>query len=397
MYIYNPANWESLDHIDEAKIAEIAKKTVASNPYVNPTQHFMKNTFGRLRTEEEIRAQPDFRFYPVKVQQQWLDFYKKNKFLNTISLEQRARWVKLREKMIKAIHDAGGKIMAGSDTPEFLFLYGFSMHRELEALSDAGLSNYDVLAAGTRNAHEYLGTIKDVGTIEKNKRADLILLDANPLDDISNTAKRAGVMVKGKWFTQAEMNKWLDESAPRIANGIIEKEKTTAVAIEKLGGKVEFNTAGEVIKVDLNNAKITDRDLKLLERFPELEWLDLRITPITDDGISRLRSLRKLKFLNLFRTELTDSGLAELKGLTGIETLLIGSTKVTDNGLKSLEGFTKLRKISLFRTGVSDAGIMHLEKLPALEVLLIGGSKISDEGSKAILKARPNIRFTEQT
>jgi imidazolonepropionase-like amidohydrolase len=230
MYIYNPANWESLDHIDEAKIAVVAKKTVASNPYVDPTQHFMKNTFGRLRTEEEIRAQPDFKFYPAKVQQQWLDFYKKNKFLNTISLEKRARWVKLREKMIKAIYDAGGKIMAGSDTTEFLFLYGFSMHRELQALKDAGLSNYAVLEAGTRNAHEYLGTIKHVGTIEKNKRADLILLDANPLDDIANTTKRAGVMLKGKWYPQAEMNKWLDEIAPRIANGLVEKEKTTAGA-----------------------------------------------------------------------------------------------------------------------------------------------------------------------
>src|SRR5918993_1174202 len=123
LYIYNPDNWKSFDYIDESKIPEVARKTVASNPYVNPTQHFMKNTFGVARSEESIRAQPDFKFYPAKVQQQWLEFYKKNKFLNTISLEQRARWVALRDKLIKAIYDAGGKIMAGSDTPEFLFFY----------------------------------------------------------------------------------------------------------------------------------------------------------------------------------------------------------------------------------------------------------------------------------
>ena len=119
LYIYNPENWKSFEYMDESKIPEIARKTVESNPFVNPTHHFMKNSFGRLRTEEEIRKQPDFRFYPAKVQQQWLDFYKKNRFINTVSLEQRARWVQLREKLIKAIHDAGGHIMTGSDTPEF--------------------------------------------------------------------------------------------------------------------------------------------------------------------------------------------------------------------------------------------------------------------------------------
>ena len=223
--IYNVDNWKALDYIDEAKIVEVARKTVASNPYVNPTQHFMKNTFGIPRSEESIRAQPDFKFYPAKVQEQWLNFYKRNRMLNTIPAEKRARWIEIRNKMIKAIHDAGGKIMAGSDTPEFLFLYGFSQHRELKALADAGLSNYAVLAAGTRNAHEFLGTIKNVGTIEKGKRADLLLLNADPLANISATENRAGVMLKGKWYPQNALNAWLDEIAPRIHGSHVEPKK----------------------------------------------------------------------------------------------------------------------------------------------------------------------------
>ena len=224
VYIYNPENWKSFDYIDESKIPEVARKTVASNPYVNPTQHFMKNSFGRLRTEDEIRNQPDFRFYPAKVQQQWLDFYKKNRFINTVPLEKRARWIKLRDQLIKAIYDAGGRIMTGSDTPEFLWLYGFGMHHELKALKDAGLSNYAVLEAATKNPSMFLGTIDKVGTIEKGKRADLILLNANPLDNISATENRAGVMLKGKWHRQQELNLWLDESAKAISTSFKEHQ-----------------------------------------------------------------------------------------------------------------------------------------------------------------------------
>jgi len=220
--IYNPDNWKAFDYIDESKIAEVARRTVESNPFVDPTQHFMKNTFGRLRTEEEIRAQPDFRFYPPKVQQQWLDFYKKNRFLNSVSLEQRARWIKLRDRIIVAINDAGGKLMTGSDTPEFLWLYGFGIHHELKALRDAGISNYAALVAGTRNPHEYLGSLAKAGTVEKGKAGDLVLLNRNPLDDIAATYDRAGVMLKGKYYTQAELNGWLDEIAPKIAGSYVE-------------------------------------------------------------------------------------------------------------------------------------------------------------------------------
>lgn len=397
IYIYNPENWKSLDYIDESRIAEVARKTVASNPYVNPTQHFMKNTFGIARSEESIRAQPDFRFYPAKVQQQWLDFYKKNRFVNTVPLEKRARWIEIRNKMIKAIHEAGGKIMAGSDTPEFLFLYGFSQHRELKALADAGLSNYAVLAAGTRNAHEYLGTINQTGTIEKGKRADLILLNANPLENILATENRAGVMLKGKWHTQSELNGWLDEIAPKIHGSLEAEEKRAAAEIEKLGGKVEFNAKREVVKVDLNNAKITDADLAHLERFTELEWLDLRVTPIGDEGVAHLAGLRKLKFLNLARTNLTDKGLANLRGITELETLLLGVTKITDAGLVNLERMTKLKKLSVFRTAVSDSGIPALSKLTGLQILTKSESKITEIGEKQLQSILPNVKFTEQT
>jgi imidazolonepropionase-like amidohydrolase len=215
LYVYNPKNWESIDYLDESKIPELARQTVAANPFSTPTLHLFKFTFGKGRTEESFRLQPDIRFYPQKTVDLWTGYSKK--YLSTAApIEKREKYIAIRNKIVKAIYDAGGRLMAGSDTPEWLMLYGHTLHLELIDLRDAGLSNYAALETATRNPAMFFGTIDKTGTIEKGKRADLVLLDANPLEDIANTQKRTGVMLKGKYYLQAEMNHWLNEIAPRF-------------------------------------------------------------------------------------------------------------------------------------------------------------------------------------
>ena len=223
IYLYNPKNWESIDYLDESKIPEIARQTVNSNPFVVPTLHLFKFTFGKGRSEESFMAQPDIRFYPKKVVDLWMGVSKK--YLSTAApIEKREKYIGIRNKLVKAIYDAGGHVMAGSDTPEWLMLYGHTLHLELVDLRDAGLSNYAALEAATRNPALFFGTLNKTGTIEKGKRADLVLLEANPLDDVANAQKRAGVMLNGKYYDQAEMNKWLDEIAPRFQHALDEKK-----------------------------------------------------------------------------------------------------------------------------------------------------------------------------
>jgi imidazolonepropionase-like amidohydrolase len=222
IYVYNPKNWESLDYIDEALIPELAQRTVQANPFVTPTLHLFKFTFGKGRSEASFLAQPDIRFYPKKTIDLWMGASKRY-LASAAPMEKREKYIAIRNKIVKAIYDAGGRVMAGSDTPEWLMLYGHTLHLELIALRDAGLSNYAALETATRNPAQFLKAIEKSGTIQKGKRADLVLLEANPLDDIANTQKRVGVMLKGKYYPQVEMNEWLEKIAPRFRHALDEK------------------------------------------------------------------------------------------------------------------------------------------------------------------------------
>ena len=96
------------------------------------------------------------------------------------------------------MHAADVPIGAGTDTPIFLSVPGFSLHSELEHLVMAGLSPLEALRAATVRPAEYFSKQDEMGTIDEGKVADLVLLDENPLDDISNTRSIAAVVTKGE-------------------------------------------------------------------------------------------------------------------------------------------------------------------------------------------------------
>mgnify|MGYP000936652881 CR=1 FL=1 len=215
MGVWRKPNWENLDFVDESKITVLARATAKTGTFTCPTLSFFKYSFAAPQSDDEIRSRPDFRFYPKPLHARL--FAAHTRFWTNPPTEvRRAKYLRIRNQLVKSIHEAGGKIMAGSDAPELFLVYGFSLHRELRTLAETGLSNYAVLAAATRNPAEFLRTLDTVGTIERGKRADLVLLTANPLDNIANTEKRAGVMVRGRWLPQTECQKMLDEIALRF-------------------------------------------------------------------------------------------------------------------------------------------------------------------------------------
>jgi imidazolonepropionase-like amidohydrolase len=210
--VWRKPNWESLDYIDERKVADVARATGKAGIYSTPTLTFFKLTFAVEQSEDDLRSRPDYRFFPQKMRESRHAAHRRF-WTDPPTPERRQTYQRVRNQLVKAIHDAGGKIMAGSDTPEMFLLYGYTLHRELKSLVEAGLTPYEALEAATRTPAEYLKGLKIFGTIGRGKRADLVLLEANPLDDIANTEKRAGVMVRGRWFTESDLKKKLDDAA----------------------------------------------------------------------------------------------------------------------------------------------------------------------------------------
>ena len=113
---------------------------------------------------------------------------------------------------IATVHAAGAKVLAGTDTFDAFVLPGFSLHQELALLVKAGLSPLAALQSATRSAADYRATLDREGTIARKKRADLVLLDANPLADIANLSQIHAVVQAGRVFTRAELDKMLQSA-----------------------------------------------------------------------------------------------------------------------------------------------------------------------------------------
>jgi hypothetical protein len=119
-------------------------------------------------------------------------------------------------QLVGDMHKAGVRFLVGTDTPNPFCLPGFSLHDELALFVQAGFSPLEALQTATINPAQFWGIEKDLGTIEEGKIADMVLLDANPLQDIMNTRRIAAVVTRGKLVNRDEINAMLAKEAATI-------------------------------------------------------------------------------------------------------------------------------------------------------------------------------------
>jgi imidazolonepropionase-like amidohydrolase len=204
------------DKFEDADAVRFAKLAKQSGTWVTPNLVAMRWIASQARSLEEVKANPDNAYMHPLLQSKWI---KANQYNRDLSKPKTVayldRMVEFHQRLVRALKGEGVPMVVGSDTLVSGVVSGFSLHEEMELLAGAGLTNAEVLAAATRVPAEWLGVSGDRGTIVVGKRADLVLLDADPLANVANTRKIAGVFLSGRWISRAELDKMMADLSRR--------------------------------------------------------------------------------------------------------------------------------------------------------------------------------------
>lgn len=207
----------SPDRIRKARA--VAGKARAAGVWMVPTLGWWEMRETR-RAPEELLERPEIRYVPREMRGQWVREKRALPFVDSLTS---ARLGEARMATAKALNDVAGGLVLGTGSPDLFNVPGFSVHREMELMREAGITPYEVLLAATRSVAGYasgeLGEAGNFGTVSPGNRADLILVEGNPLESLSVLRDRAGVMVKGRWLSRAEIESRLSEIAARSGGG----------------------------------------------------------------------------------------------------------------------------------------------------------------------------------
>ncbi len=203
-----------MDHIDLRKLPALVEATRAAGVWNCPTIVVRQ---GSSVAPDEIpaqRARHEMQYLPAWLLAFWMpqNDFRRQAFQHDdyVRLEKQA---KLSMTITKALHEAKARLLLGTDTPNPFVVPGFSIHQELQNFVEAGMTPYRALKAGTSDAAEFLRLQDEFGTVAIGRRADLLLLDRNPLADVHNASHPVGVMARGHWFTEAQLQSQLQALA----------------------------------------------------------------------------------------------------------------------------------------------------------------------------------------
>jgi imidazolonepropionase-like amidohydrolase len=205
-----------LDTYSEEKANMLFKKFAANKTWHCPTLIVMLN-ITRL-DDEKLKDDPRTQYMPIFIKSMW-DPKNDARFRNA-SPERYAMMRKthaMERSLIVKMRKAGVEFLAGTDAINPYCYPGFSLHEELALLVNAGLTPMEALQAATRNPARFLELEKTLGTVERGKIADLVLLNANPLENIQNTTQIQAVIQNGKLYDRKQLDDLLEKAKKSAA------------------------------------------------------------------------------------------------------------------------------------------------------------------------------------
>lgn len=205
-------NTDDFSEQDAQRFAALAK---ANGTWLSPTLITMKRIHSQAQSLDELRALPSLKYVHPLLQSKWLTANNYNRNSTPERVAHLQKMIDFHKVLVKTFKAAGVPMVAGTDAGASGVIGGFSLPDEIELLVDAGLTPGEALASATRLPATWLGIDSLVGTIEVGKRADLVLLNENPLTDIKNTRKISGVFVNGRWVDKRRIDAMLADLAKR--------------------------------------------------------------------------------------------------------------------------------------------------------------------------------------
>jgi imidazolonepropionase-like amidohydrolase len=200
---------EILDSVEGRKMRAIAAHTRSSDSWVVPTLYLWENRYRPLNVDS-LLSLPEMAYVDEAMREYWIRQKASQEILDPETAEL---LVEVRQRLLRALTMAGVGVLMGTDSPQMFNVPGFSLRHELRSMEGAGLTPYEILVTGTRNVAEYarreLLEPGNFGTVEEGNRADLILLRANPFQDLEALWDQEGVMVQGRWISRAEIDERL--------------------------------------------------------------------------------------------------------------------------------------------------------------------------------------------
>lgn len=201
---------------DDARCRALARRFARNGTWQVPTLVAARG-YAYMR-ELAAAGDPRMRYLDPRVEAFWAPGT--NPFTSQFPEE---RWASLQaqyrriEGLVPIMTAVGVPILAGSDTPNPWVIPGFGLHDELELLVKAGLTPLQALQAATLNPARFLGRTEELGTVAIGRLADLLILESNPLDDITSTRRIRAVVADGRLYRRAELDRMLEELAARQA------------------------------------------------------------------------------------------------------------------------------------------------------------------------------------
>ncbi len=189
-----------------ARIEPIVAATVAAGTWNVATQVLIEQMVSETDVAE-LENRPEMRYMPAATVRDWVASKKALMSERGFDAEVARRALSLRRQLVLALHDGGAGLLLGSDAPQVFNVPGFSLHRELDALVAAGLTPFEALQAGTTAVARFFDS--NAGYLLPGKDADLVLLDANPFEDIRNSRRIHGVMLRGAWLPASALQERL--------------------------------------------------------------------------------------------------------------------------------------------------------------------------------------------